>query len=69
MSRIYELLVLERTLRELDSATWKTKEGKKIKLHDMTDDHLERVIRMLDRKFAEEEICLENPDPNYDFSE
>jgi hypothetical protein len=41
---------------------WKTREGKKIPIRDMTDAHLKNAVQMLERRFAE---WIPPPPPNF----
>ena len=51
-----ENLIFERNLRQRNSLYWTTKDGREIKLSDMSDQHLNNVINMLIR---EDDFCNE----------
>lgn len=70
MKAKYEDLMKERWLRKRDSGEiqWETKDGRSIPIKDMTDDHLENTIIVLE-KIESKASILEDiggwDDPNY----
>ena len=70
MKEKYEDLMKERWIRKRDSGEiqWETKDGRSIPIKDMTDDHLENTIRVVEKMRAKSKhyddmgVC---DDPNY----
>jgi len=66
----YEDLMKERWLRQRDNGEiqWETKDGRRIPIKDMSDEHLENTIKLLEEIESKASI-LEDiggwDDPNY----
>lgn len=50
MGPTYEQLLLEKFLRERNTLTWRTKDGKEIPLSELSDEHLNAIIICMERR-------------------
>ena len=50
MRPTYEQLLLEKFLRDRNTLTWKTKDGKEIPLSELSDEHLNAIIMLHERR-------------------
>lgn len=68
MGPTYEQLLLEKFLRERNTLTWRTKDGKEIPLSELSDEHLNAIIICMERrqhKQMELDEALESYFSNY----
>lgn len=49
MRPTYEQLKMEQFLRDRNTLTWKTKDGKEIPLSELSDEHLNAIIIIYER--------------------
>lgn len=56
----YNDLIRELWLRKREQFYWETRDGKKIPLTQMTDEHLVNAINYINRMDEEREIVFEN---------
>lgn len=54
----------EQDLRSIDMGTWKTKDGREIRVSDMSDSHVLRTIALLERRIVD--LGLSVPENQFD---